>query len=309
MIRKKFGVAMALVGVAALLGGCFAAAPTPRWGEDEDVLAETPKIRVYRTDTKAVEEMDIERYVEGVLAGEMRSDWPMEALKAQAILARTYVVKFINEKTSKYPDADISTDIHEAQAYNADAINERIERAIAQTRGMVMTHAGQFPYAWFHAHAGGITELAQAGLDYRGDEPNYTQSTASPDSDLAPSTVKHWTATFEASEVAAAANVKKLESIEVGERGKSGRATTFLINGEPLSAPELRIRLGGQKLKSTLISSIALEDSMVTFEGSGYGHGVGLSQWGAYELAMRGDSAESIIAQYFRDIQYKKLWE
>ena len=62
----------------------------------------------------------------GVLAGEMKNDWPMEALKAQAILARTFVIKFLSEKQSKYENADISTDVEEAQAYNAEAVNDSI---------------------------------------------------------------------------------------------------------------------------------------------------------------------------------------
>ena len=306
---KKVWLTLALVAMAALAAGCFGAAQQPRWPSDaQQVLEQTPVISVYRVDTKEVERMDIEEYVQGVLAGEMRSDWPMEALKAQAILARTFVVKFINEKTSKYPGADISTDIHEAQAYDAEAINERIKRAVEETRGMVITHDGQFPYAWFHAHAGGITELARTGLDFKGEEPGYTQSVASGDSELAPSSVKQWTAEFGREEVAGAANVKTLETIEIGERSASGRAVTLLINGQPFSAPELRIRLGGTKLKSALLSSVRMEDDMVIFEGSGYGHGVGMSQWGAYDMAMSGADARSIIAHYFAGIDYEKLW-
>ena len=82
--------------------------------------------------------MDAESYVAGVVAGEMPGDWPMEALKAQAILARTFVLKFLTEKTSRYSGADISTDIAEAQAYDADAINSRILTAVQETAGKVL---------------------------------------------------------------------------------------------------------------------------------------------------------------------------
>ena len=128
-----------------------------------------PVITVYNTASQEYENMDAETYVMGVLAGEMRNDWPMEALKAQAILARTFTLKFISEKDSMYPYADISTDVTEAQAYDASAVNERVRKAVEETRGEIMSYQGELPYAWFHAHAAGKTDLAKrakaAGLD------------------------------------------------------------------------------------------------------------------------------------------------
>ncbi|MBO4884190.1 MAG: SpoIID/LytB domain-containing protein, partial [Clostridia bacterium] len=118
-----------------------------------------PVITIFDTAAEAYEEVNIEDYVAGVLAGEMRNDWPMEALKAQAILARTFVLKFIGEKESKYPGAQISTDISEAQAYAPDAVNDRVRKAVDETRGLVLSANGELPYAWFHAHSGGMTEL------------------------------------------------------------------------------------------------------------------------------------------------------
>lgn len=146
-------------------GAPFATAVPPR----PAVLDELPRgenklplINVYLTDASAVAEMDIETYVCGVLAGEMPSDWPLEALKAQAVLARTFVLKFVSEKSSRYGGADISTDITEAQAYDADAVNETIRQAVNETRGQVLlTSSGELPYAWFHAHSGGTTALAE----------------------------------------------------------------------------------------------------------------------------------------------------
>ena len=74
-----------------------------------------PLLQVYVVEGQQVEERELENYVKGVLAGEMKNDWPLEALKAQAILARTFVLKFVQEKESQYPGADISTDIEEAR--------------------------------------------------------------------------------------------------------------------------------------------------------------------------------------------------
>ncbi len=272
-----------------------------------------PILTVYNTATEMLDSMDIERYVMGVLAGEMRNDWPMEALKAQAVLARTFVLKFISEKESRYDGADISTDITEAQAYNADSINERIEKAVNDTRGEVLSASGELPYAWFHAHAGGKTELPTLALDYQNPDPAYTQVVDSPDSDKAPTSVKNWSATFTADEVSSAAkksgtDVGKITSIELGEKGESGRTAYFLINGQKVSAPSLRVNLDSTKLKSTLLSSVILDDGEITFEGSGYGHGVGMSQWGAYGMAEEGKKYEEIIAHYFREVGLAKVW-
>jgi stage II sporulation protein D len=244
----------------------------------------------------------------------MRADWPMEALKAQAILARTFTLKFISEKESQYKGADISTDIKEAQAYDEAKINDRIIKAVDETKGLVLSSDGKFPYAWFHAHAGGQTELATKALDFEGQEPPYTESVQSPDSDRAPDSVKHWTATFTADEVGAAADkagtkTGAVKTIEIGEKGESGRAVTFKINGQDVKGPALRIALDPMKLKSTLISEVSVSGGKVSFTGSGYGHGVGMSQWGAYGMAEQGSKAEDIVMHYFKNVSVVKLWD
>jgi stage II sporulation protein D len=258
--------------------------------------------------------MDIESYVQGVLAGEMRADWPMEALKAQAILARTFTLKFVDEKSSKYKGADISTDITEAQAYDEPKINDRIIKAVDETRGQVLSFNGAFPYAWFHAHAGGKTELATKALDFKDQEPGYIQSVDSPDSDRAPDSVKNWTATFTTEEVGAAAEkagakTGAVRTIEIGEKGESGRAVTFKINGNSVSGPALRIALGPEKLKSTLLRDVSVSGGKVTFTGSGFGHGVGMSQWGAYGMAEQGSKAQDIVMHYFKNVSIVSLWK
>lgn len=273
-----------------------------------------PILNVYQVDEEETIEMDLETYLQGVLAGEMKNDWPMEALKAQAILARTFVLKFCTEKESKYAGADISTDIEEAQAYDATGINERIEQAVAETRGQVLSHGGELPYAWFHAHSGGKTALAKEGLDYQDAEPGYTKSADGMESDQAPEEAKAWTAYFPADEVIAAAEkagldkLESLKSVEIGEKGESGRATTLIINGESVSAPEFRIALGSTKMRSTLLTHLSLEDDQLMMRGRGYGHGVGMPQWGAYALAEEGKGAEEIVLSYFQDVTVEKLW-
>jgi len=272
-----------------------------------------PELQVYDVAENKLEDMDIEEYVTGVVAGEMKNDWPMEALKAQAILARTFVLKFCDTKQSRYEGADISTSVEEAQAYAPQNINERVEQAVEETRGIVMSAEGEYPYAWFFAHAGGMTELPSVALDYKNPDPQYISVVQSPDSENAPEDVKNWTAEFSVEQIRSACSdaglkIESVDSVEKGEVGQSGRLKTLLINGEAVSAPSFRIAIGANKLKSTLIDEIAIRDGKVVFKGSGFGHGVGMSQWGAYALAEEGNSAEEIVQHYFQGIDLVKMW-
>ena len=271
-LRKWIVPALLALAAAAVLTGCGMSGGTETGHERTDAPekaqtaekpplpdklktngAGVPVLHVYQVDEEETVEMDLETYVQGVLAGEMKNDWPLEALKAQAILARTFVLKFCTEKESKYQGADISTDIEEAQAYDATGINERIEQAVRETRGMVLSYHGELPYAWFHAHSGGVTERAVEGLHYEKEEPGYTKVTQGRESSLAPDDAKEWTAWFSEEEFLTAAKQVgwqgggKLESLEIGQKGESGRAVTIRINGESVSAPELRLALDSSK--------------------------------------------------------------
>ena len=323
---KRFRLAAALLLLAALLAGCMRSEPGQSWTPVEDVpkipeqlekseSAGMPTLTVYDVNREALSEMDIETYVQGVVAGEMKNDWPLEALKAQAILARTFTLKFCQDKKSKYKGADISTDVTEAQAYDAKAVNDPVKQAVRETRGMAMAYEGKYPYAWFHAHAGGMTELPSVSLDFEDDDPAYLKPVKSDDADEAPDSVKRWTASFTKAQVARACadagvklSAKEIEGVEVGEKGESGRAKTLKIGGKTVSAASFRIQIGANKLKSTLIDGITVNGDQVTFTGRGFGHGVGLSQWGAFAMAKRGDNAEAIIRHYFQDIDIVKLW-
>lgn len=319
--------ACAALAAALALGGCMRGGDEPlRWelagrsAEAPDIpekLARgedgVPVLAVYDASRGELTRMDVETYVAGVVAGEMKNDWPLEAMKAQAILARTFVLKFCADKASKYDGADISTDVSEAQAYAADGVNDRVRRAVRETRGLAMAVDGDYPYAWFHAHAGGMTELPSVALEFRGGDPDYLRPAASEESDAAPADVKRWEAAFTREQIAAAcadAGVKvgKVETVEIGEKGESGRAKTLIVNGKAVSAPSFRLQIGANKLKSTLIERIDMEGGKVTFTGRGFGHGVGMSQWGAYAMAERGDDAGAIVEHYFPGVAIVKLW-
>ena len=320
-------IAILTLAIMTILSGCMSVQDV----EDSDIQTETlenpdafipdglertedgtPILKVYIADTEKIESMDIETYIQGVVAGEMKNDWPLEALKAQAILARTFTLKFLETKKSAFDGADISTDVSEAQAYSAENINDRVIQAVEETRGVVMVHHGELPQAWFHAHSGGTTELPTVALDYDSD-PEYLSVSQSYDSDKAPEDVKNWEVSFTAKEIGDACascgiQTGDCETFEIGEKGDSGRAKTFIVNGKEVSAATFRINIGANKLKSTLIDSIDVKNGKVTIKGSGFGHGVGMSQWGAYGLAEDGATYESIVGHYFDGIEFVGLW-
>ena len=244
----------------------------------------------------------------------MKNDWPLEALKAQAILARTFVLKFVQEKESQYPGADISTDIEEAQAYDASAVNERIQQAVEETRGLVLSCEGELPYAWFHAHSGGMTEYARTGLGWEKDEPAYTQPSRGTEPEQLSDAKENqqlqaaaeWKVDFTFAEWTAACQKQGVQvephagsQLQISQRGESGRAVTLEIDGQSVNATGLRLALGSTKMRSTLLTSLKIENGKVHMAGKGYGHGVGLSQWGAKALAEQGQNFADILAHYY----------
>ncbi|MBO8128871.1 MAG: SpoIID/LytB domain-containing protein [Peptococcaceae bacterium] len=272
-----------------------------------------PRIKVALHETGEIREMPFEEYIAGVVAGEMQPDFPVNALAAQAILARTFTLDFVANKKSKYGGAHISTDKTEAQAYNPEAINDRIRQAVRKTRGKVATHNGDYIKAWFHSHAGGKTATAKEGLNFKEKEPPYIKVVKSPDSPKAPAERASWTATFTKQEFANA--LKQLgqdpgnfDQVKITKKGPSGRATRISAGRAKVAGADLRTALGPDKLKSTLINNIRVTGNNITISGKGWGHGVGMSQWGAYQMAENGKSAEDILNYYFKNIDIVKLW-
>ena len=134
------------------------------------------------------------------------------------------------------------------------------------------------------------------------------------ENDEAPPEAARWEAVFTAQEVLAAAkdagaDADRLTGISVGERGESGRAKTLIISGKEVSAPAFRIAIGSTKMRSCLLESIRVEDGQVRMRGKGYGHGVGMSQWGAYAMAKGGKTAQEIVMHYFAGVTLDKAWE
>jgi stage II sporulation protein D len=274
-----------------------------------------PRLKVYQHESGAVTEMDFEDYIAGVVAAEMDPQWPESALGAQAIIARTFTLQKIKENGG-LPDrnAHASTDFKEFQAYSAARINERVRKAVEKTRGKVALYEGDYIKGWFHAYAGPRTALPDEGLEYKGENPPYIQIVDSPAEKIIPAEEKNWSASFSLAQVQAAVQEAggedpgPVQSAEISEKGPSGRATKIKINEVEVSAPSLRLALGSTEMRSTFIEEIELGEGGLYMAGTGYGHGVGMCQWGARALAEEGQSPDEIVNYFYRDITLAKAW-
>ena len=275
-----------------------------------------PELLVYMADKGTVQSMPIEQYLQGVVAGEMAPDWPENALAAQAILARSFTLQKIAEKNKlANRNAHASTDEKEFQAYDASKINDRIKKAVELSRGKVLIYNGNYIRAWFHAYSGGKTATAQEGLGFTEAPTPYIQPIDDSAFDQAiPADVRTWTASFPLAKVQTA--VKQVNgkdpgtvtSITIVNKSESGRATTLKVNNTEVDGNKLRMSLDSKTLKSTMISDIKIAGEKAVFSGKGYGHGVGMSQWGARVMADQGKDPEQIALYYFRNCKIAKLW-
>lgn len=273
-------------------------------------FTEEPTISVYFHETGEVKNLPLETYLQGVVAAEMDPSWPLAALEAQAIVARTFTIKKLEEGPLPNRNAQASTDPKEFQAYNADRINDRVKQAVQNTRGQVLTHKGRPIMAWFHAASGGKTATPAEGLNFKGEATPYV----TPVNDVQPEPVQTWTKTFTNAQVSEACaalgvDVGTVTSIKIGRRGPSGRAETLIVNGKEVSAPAFRLAIGGTAMRSTLLDEVSMKGDSIVMRGRGYGHGVGMSQWGAWLMAQRGKSAKDIVTYYYKGVNVDKLWE
>ncbi len=282
-------------------------------------LQQEPGVSVYVNETGQIQEMQLEEYIAAVVAGEMFPDWPVEAYAAQAIFARSFTMDFIaaGGVKDKY-GADVSTSIEETQAFNPNAVTDDIKKGVEMTRGQVMTYDNRFVRGWFHAYSGGITAEAKEGLDYSEEEPPFTKSAKLPDNEHVPEDVKNWTAEYSAGELKnllarTGLNVGDIQGMEITERGPTERITQITVQGttgeETITGPAFRLAVGSTKMKSTLVEDFTFADGVLTVTGTGYGHGVGLSQWDAYMLAQEGKSPTEIVETFFDGVKIRKIYD
>ena len=273
-------------------------------------------IKLLHQDTGEVEEVALDTYLCNVVSAEMPADFELEALKAQAVVARTYTIYKIQNK--KHENSDICDDSSCCQAWvskeerfsrwdedKRESNWDKIEQSVNETKGKIITYNGAPINAFFHSNSGGTTELPVnvwgGGSEYpylqvveTAGEEGYTQYSSE--------------ATFTQDEL-----IEKLKSkyeditidfnnnddLKILDYTDSGRVKTVKFGNHELSGTETRSLFD---LRSTNFEIIK-EDGNVKFSVKGYGHGVGMSQTGANSLAKEGKNYEDIIKHFYVGVE------
>ena len=251
----------------------------------------------------AVNWVDLEEYLYSVIGGEMNSSWPEEALKAQAIAARTYAL-YERERQRRNPVYDLGDSPDRWQIYKGvSSESPKTYNAADQTAGQILTYNNQIILSVFHACSGGHTENVE---DVWSTRVPYLRAVPDFDQKIKDQKIKecNWTKTFTPREISARifgiGNVKEMiiENVSPFRSVKTlkiiGNKGTKILQGE-----EVRTAL---KINSTRF--IVNKDANGSFilQGLGFGHGLGMSQWGAYELAKRGANHLQILGYYYRGV-------
>jgi stage II sporulation protein D len=313
-MRRKLPVkaGFLLLVIFMLNSGCAGMQPAPKPAPQ----GEEPVVSVFFNATGEKKNLKMEEYIQGVVAAEMDTGWPVNALAAQAILARTFAMKDIETgRVKELHGTDVSTSEKESQAYDASEINDNVREAVRQTRGQVVTYKGDLINAWFSACDGGISATAEEGLAFKEEPVPYIKGGVK-DGCLAITKPenKAWEAKIPLDQVRTA--VQKITgkdpgaitAVAVQRKGPSGRAEQIKIGEAVVAGPALRNALGSERIRSTLLSEISIDNGMMAFSGKGFGHGVGMCQWGAKLLAEKGKSAGEIVEFYFKDIKIEQKW-
>lgn len=272
-----------------------------------------PVISLYRSESKNKQELKLEQYIKGVVAAEIGDKFPMEALKAQAIVARTMtlaLMEYENGTRGKH-GTDASDDHTEFQAYNEKAITDRISQAIDETRGEILTYNGKFAYALFSSVSNDKTASIEEGFPKLKDKAGYLISVPTSGIKLAPEKYQNWTVAVPVSKVQAIMGPEagNLKDMKIAKKGPSGRALIITAGNASIAGVDLREEIGFDRLYSTNISSIKVKEKQVIFKGTGWGHGVGMDQWGAKAMADDGRSAQEIVKHYFPKLSWVKLYD
>ncbi len=312
--RAKAAVPLIVAVIVGIITGCTHSQKKPLWQGGAE-----PTISLYINETGQVKQIKMEEYIQGVVAAEMDPNWPVNALAAQAILARTFTLKQIKDKGGvPQHKTQASTSVEEFQAYDPSKVNNNVRQAVNMTRGKVVKYNDNFINAWFSACDGGTEASAAEGLAYHKEKTPYIKAGAK-DGCLAITTPenKRWTASFPLATVQDA--VRKTAGIDPGDidegnvsvvkKGPSGRAENLKIGRATVSASALRLTLGNDKMRSIYIDNISVRNGNLVMTGKGYGHGVGMCQWGAKKMSVEGKKPEDIIKFYFRGITIQKLWK
>lgn len=277
-------------------------------------------IKLLHAKTGEIEEVALDSYLCNVVSAEMPADFDEEALKAQAVVARTYTIYKIENK--KHENADICDDSTCCQAWVSKEIRfsrweeakrennwAKIEKCVNETKGKIITYQNKPINAFFHSNSGGTTELpvnvwgGGENLPYlkvveTAGEEGYTQYSSevvlSKEELINKLKVK-----YEDINV----NFENEDDIKILEHTDSGRVRTIKFGNHELSGVETRTLLG---LKSTNFE-IQKQDGNIKFTVKGYGHGVGMSQTGADTMAKQGKNYEEIIKHFYSGVEITNM--
>lgn len=283
---------------------------------EEAQAQEEGLLRVYDAEAGAMRLLPLEEYVVGVVAAEMPASWPEEALKCQAVAARTRAVGsavgYGGTGCQSHPGADVCTDSACCQGWLGaegrkakwgdtwQPLEERVAQAVSATRGQVLTYEGEPIEVLYHASSGGQTE--DAAEVFSRSVP-YLQSVESPGEEsyegyaveqrfTLEEAAELLLAAFPDCGVDAGALPSQLELISLSD---TGRVKQMRVGSQTVTGREVRAALG---LRSTLFTWEAQEGTLI-FRVRGYGHGVGMSQAGARAMAAEGSDCAEILAHYY----------
>lgn len=246
----------------------------------------------------AINVLPLEDYLLGVLGSEMPRSFPLEALKAQAVAARTYA---LNKKLEQYDQPYHLGSSVISQVYKGLEVDDpRTREAVESTHGQVLTFKLQPIEAYFHSSCGGHTE---SGGDALGRDLPYLKSVECPCGSLSTS---HWSVNLSGKELSALTGVKA-GAVRVEGRTPTGRARRVQVGSREFDAVRFRERIGYMKLKS-LDFEVKKAGDGVELVGSGFGHGAGLCQWGARVLADQGQHYQDILLKYYPGTELQTLY-
>ena len=261
------------------------------------------EVTILRSRTGGSETMDLEEYIYGVVAAEVPHTFESEAIRAQAIVARTYALSTLENGGA------LSDDAATCQAYSDtemlqqrwgedyEANQQRFQAAVNSTRGLVVTYEGALAKTYFHSTCGGKTSSAQ---EVWGGEIPYLQSVVCTWDREAPRYEER--KSFSKQEVAKALDSAAEVAVPVSQGfTPSGRVATVSYQGRTIAATDFRRLLGLNSTNFTLTE----EGDALTITTRGFGHGVGLCQYGANGMAKAGWKAEKIVAYYYQGVEIR----
>ena len=266
-------------------------------------------VRVYRENSGVIDTVPIEEYTLGVLAGEMPVNFEIEALKAQAVAARSYVMIQMERNANKNYDVvdSVINQVYLDSSYlmkvwnssYTDNIN-KLKTAVLSTKGEYISYNGRVAEALFFSTSPGKTENSE---DVFVSKVDYLRSVDSSWDTISP--VYETTKSFSLINFYNALNLNYSDSlsVEIISTTNTGRIKTIKINGKTFTGDDVCSRLG---LRSTYFS-IKKTDSSVVVINKGYGHGVGMSQYGAEAMALSGHNYQEILKHYYRGVEIKKF--